>query len=77
LVADALLDSSGPGEIVLDPFLGNGTTLIAAEQTKRICRGLANDPCSVDTAIRRWQAFTGKAARHSATGRTFDDIAAL
>jgi hypothetical protein len=72
LIADALLDSSAPGEIVLDAFLGSGTALIAAEQTKRLYRGLARDPHSVDTAIRRWQAFTGKSAHHAATGRTFD-----
>jgi DNA modification methylase len=77
LVADALVDGSATGEIVLDPFLGTGTTLIAAERTKRVCRGLANDPRSVDAAIRWWQAFTGKDARHVATGRSFSDKAAL
>jgi hypothetical protein len=71
MVADAILDSTVPGEIVLDPFLGPGTTLIAAEQTKRVCRGLEADPRAVDVAIRRWQGFTGKPAYHSATRRTF------
>src|SRR5947208_15884018 len=54
LVADALRDCSSRGEIVLDAFLGSGTTLIAAERTGRNCRGLELDPAYVDTAIRRW-----------------------
>jgi DNA modification methylase len=72
LVADALRDCSGRGEIVLDGFLGSGTTLIAAERTGRICRGLELDPLYVDTAIRRWQAMTGKRARHAETDQPFD-----
>jgi len=74
LVADAIMDSTAAGEIVLDPFLGEGTTLIAAEQTKRVCRSVEVDPSAVDIAIRRWQAFTGKPAYHSATRRTFDEL---
>jgi DNA modification methylase len=74
LVADALLDSTARGEIVLDGFLGSGTTLIAAERVGRICRGLEIDPLYVDTAIRRWQADTGEAAQHANTGTTFDQI---
>jgi hypothetical protein len=74
LVADAILDSTASGEIVLDTFLGQGTTLIAAEQTKRVCRSVEVDPRAVDIAIRRWQAFTGKPAYHSATRRTFDEL---
>jgi len=72
LVADALRDCSGRGEIVLDGFLGSGTTLIAAERTGRICHGLELDPLYVDTAIRRWQALTGERARHAESGRLFD-----
>jgi len=75
LVADALRDSSGRGEIVLDAFLGSGTTLIAAERTGRICRGLELDPLYADTAIRRWQKLTGNAARRAGDHRTFDDLA--
>ena len=74
LVGDALLDSTDAGDIVLDAFLDSGTTLIAAERTKRVCRGLANNPRSVDTAIRRWQAFTGQAAHHAVNGRSFSDL---
>ena len=77
LVADALLDSTARGEIVLDPFLGSGTTLIAAERTGRRCYGIEIDPLYVDTVIRRWQAYTGEAARHAETRRSFDETAAL
>jgi DNA modification methylase len=76
LVADALLDCSARGDVVLDAFLGSGTTLIAAERTGRICRGLELDPIYVDTAIRRWQRHTGDFAILVANGKRFDDIAA-
>ena len=69
LVADAILDCSARGEIVLDAFLGSGTTVIAAERTGRRCYGLEIDPLYVDTIVRRWQAFTGDSARHAASGR--------
>lgn len=75
LVADALLDSSARGEIVLDTFLGSGTTLMAAERVGRICYGMEIDPLYVDTAIRRWQRHTGDHAIHIATGKSFDDVA--
>ncbi len=71
LVADAILDCSKRGDIVLDSFLGSGTTIIAAERTGRRCNGLEIDPRYVDTIIRRWQAFTGDRARHSSSGRNF------
>ena len=75
LIADALLDCSARGDRVLDPFLGSGSTLIAAERTGRICHGIEIDPLYVDTAIRRWQRHTGDYAVHAVTGRRFDDIA--
>jgi DNA modification methylase len=75
MVADAILDCSARGEIVLDAFLGSGTTVIAAERTGRRCCGSELDPCYVDTAIRRWQVLTGGKARHAASGRLFDDLA--
>ena len=75
LVADAILDCSARGEIVLDAFLGSGTTVIAAERIGRRCRGLELDPGYVDTAIRRWQTLTGDKARQADTGRYFDDLA--
>ena len=74
LVADALLDCSSRGDIVLDPFLGSGTTLMAAERTGRICRSLELDPVYVDTAIRRWQRVTGEAATLVVTGQSFEDL---
>ena len=74
LVADALLDASTRGDVILDAFLGSGTTLIAAERTGRICYGLELDPGYVDTAIRRWQTWTGQQARHARSGRGFDEL---
>jgi DNA modification methylase len=75
MVADAIRDCSARGEIVLDAFLGSGTTVIAAERTGRRCYALELDPGYVDTAIRRWQTLTGDKAWHAATGRSFDDLA--
>src|SRR5207244_5275702 len=75
LVADALMDCSARGEIVLDAFLGSGTTLIAAERTGRICRGLELDPVYVDTAVRRWQRATCERARHAEDGARVDELA--
>jgi DNA modification methylase len=75
MVADAILDGSARGDVVLDAFLGSGTTVIAAERTGRRCYALELDPGYVDAAIRRWQTLTGDKARHAATGRSFDDLA--
>ena len=75
MVADALLDCSARGEIVLDSFLGSGTTLIAAERVGRVCYSIEIDPLYVDTAIRRWQKHTGDHAVHGVTGKRFDEIA--
>ncbi len=74
LVADAILDCTSRGEIVLDVFLGSGTTLLAAERVGRVCYGMELDPLYVDTAIRRWQAMTGGKARHAVSGKLFDDL---
>jgi DNA modification methylase len=76
MVADAILDCSARDDLVLDAFLGSGTTLIAAERTGRRCYGLELDPLYVDTIVRRWQALTGGSARHALSGRSFDDLAA-
>lgn len=76
LVMDALLDCSNRGDFVLDCFLGSGTTLLAAERTGRICRGMELDPLYVDTAIRRWQNLTGRAAIRVADGKLFGNIEA-
>lgn len=76
LVADALLDCTARGEIVLDPFLGSGSTLIAAQRVGRLCRGMELDPLYVDVAIRRWQRHTGETAVHAVTGKRFNDVEA-
>jgi DNA modification methylase len=73
LVADALLDCSARGQIVLDSFLGSGSTLIAAERVGRICYGIEIDPLYVDTAVRRWQRHTGENAVHMRSGKTFHE----
>lgn len=73
LVADAILDCSVRGDIVLDAFLGSGTTLIAAERVGRRCFGLELDQLYVDTTIRRWQSLTGDTARHAGSGQSFDE----
>jgi len=74
LVADAILDSSNRGDVVLDPFCGSGTTLLAAEKTGRRARCMEIDVHYVDAAIRRWEAFTGAAARHGESGHTFQEM---
>jgi DNA modification methylase len=76
MVADAILDCSARGDIVLDSFLGSGTTVIAAERTGRRCYGMELDPLHVDTGLHRWQTLTGGTARHAVSGRSFDDLAA-
>jgi DNA modification methylase len=75
LIADALLDCTARSAVVLDPFLGSGSTLIAAERVGRTCRGIELDPVYVDLAIRRWQRFTGGDAVHAASGERFDELA--
>lgn len=76
MVADAILDCSAPGDLVLDNFLGSGSTLIAAEQTRRLCRGIELDPGYIDTAIRRWQKLTGRDAVHAGSKLSFDHLTA-
>ncbi len=71
MIADALLDSSNRGDVVLDPFLGSGATLMAAERTGRRCFGLELDRLYVDVIVRRWQAYGGDVARHTVTGASF------
>jgi DNA modification methylase len=71
-----ILNNSSPGQAVYDPFLGSGTTLIAAETTGRACFAIEIDPIYVDVAVRRWQAFTGVPATLLTNRRTFDVVAA-
>lgn len=75
MLADILRDCTKRGDLVIDTFLGSGSTLIAAEETGRACVGTELDPYFVDVTIRRWQAVTGRDAIHIGTGRRFDDMA--
>jgi ParB-like chromosome segregation protein Spo0J len=75
LVADALKDCSRRSGLVLDPFCGSGTILIAAERVGRKARALEIDPTYVDVAVRRWQAYTGKSAILAGSGETFETTA--
>ena len=76
MVADAVLDCSQRGGIVLDAFCGSGTILIAAEKTGRRARAIELDPTYCDTAVRRWQVYAKDDAILEATGETFDAAAA-
>jgi len=71
-----MLNNSEAGQFVYDPFLGSGTTLIAAEVTGRICLAIELDPLYVDVSIRRWEAFTGRKAKLAGEQACFEDVAA-
>ena len=70
-----IVNNSRPGQLVYDPFLGSGTSLIAAEMTGRRCCGLEISPAYVDVVVQRWQDFTGRAAIHHTSGQTFAERA--
>lgn len=72
LVADAIAESSAPGGIILDPNIGGGATLLAAEETGRICHAIGSDPHQIDRVIRNWQQLTSTRAVHADIGRSFD-----
>ena len=76
MIADAIRDCSGRNDIILDPFMGSGTTILAAERVGRRGYGVEIDPLFVDVAVRRWQSYTKKDAVLESTGQTFDDIQA-
>jgi DNA modification methylase len=76
LVSDAIKDCTRRGDVVLDTFCGSGTTILAAERVGRNARALEIEPRFVDVAIRRWQAFTRRDARHAESGLSFDEVAA-
>ena len=73
LIADLIRDCSRRNGLILDPFGGSGTTILAAERTGRIARVAELDPLYVDLAIRRWQKVTGLRARHAETSLAFVD----
>jgi DNA modification methylase len=68
-----IVNNSRPGQVIYDPFLGSGTSLIAAEITGRVCHGIELNPLYVDVVVRRWQDCTGRAARHQVSGQSFND----
>ena len=74
LVSDSIKDCSNRGDTILDPFLGSGTTVIAAEKSGRVCFGMEIDPKYSDLVVRRWQNFTCGHATHAVSGRLFDDV---
>lgn len=74
MLKDAILDVSKRGDIILDSFLGSGSTLIAAEQTGRICFGLEYEPMYVDTAVRRYREIFGQDAILESTGEHYSDL---
>ncbi|WP_375202096.1 site-specific DNA-methyltransferase [Hyphococcus sp.] len=75
MVADAILDASGRGDIVLDPFVGSGTTILAAERTGRHAAAMEINPAYVDLAIRRYEAATNKVAILTGMRKSFEEVA--
>ena len=76
MLKDAILDVSKRGDIVLDSFLGSGSTLIAAQQVGRICYGIEFEPLYIDTTIRRFKELFKTDAIHEVSGRTYSDLLA-
>ncbi|MCK4820716.1 site-specific DNA-methyltransferase, partial [bacterium] len=77
MIADIILDASKPDEVVLDGFLGSGTTLLAAEQTGRVCYGAEIEPKYVEVCIARFQAISDEPVIHLETGLTFEELKQL
>lgn len=75
MIADALRDVTKRGQLVIDTFLGSGSTLMAAQETGRICHAVELDPLYVDVAVRRWQNATGRDAVVIGTNERFNDAA--
>jgi len=74
MIADAIRDVTKRGDLILDPFGGSGTALIAAERTGRRARVVEIDPYYCDVAIRRWESFSGKQAVLAQTDESFEDV---
>jgi DNA modification methylase len=74
MIADAILDCSARGDIVLDNFSGVGSTILAAEKVGRICYAIEIDPWYVDAAVKRWEKHTGERAVCAVTGQCFDQV---
>ena len=77
LVADAIKDCSRRGAVILDPFGGSGTTMIAAQKSGRLGRLIECDPAYCDVILQRFEAMTGTSAILARTGQTFEDVAAI
>jgi DNA modification methylase len=75
LVADVLKDASRRGDLVLDPFAGSGTTIVAAEKTGRTACAIEIDPTYADVTVERWQSYTGKSALCAVSGVPFEQLA--
>ena len=69
-------NNSSPGQAVYEPFMGSGTTLIAAEMSGRVCYGIELNPAYVDVAVQRWQQFTGETAVLEISGEAFEEMRA-
>jgi len=76
LMRRPILNHTKKGDVVYDPFLGSGSTMMAAEVTERVCYGIDIDPRYVDVAILRWQEFTGQRATLEASHQTFEQVKA-
>jgi len=76
MLEDALIDLTNRGDLVLDPFLGSGSTLVAAENSGRVCRGVELNPLFIDVIIRRYEALTRATAVLADTGEPFATLAA-
>jgi len=76
LMRRPILNYTKRGELIYDPFLGSGTSMLAAETTGRVCYGIDLDPKFVDVIVERWEKYTGKSATLESYGRTFEEIAA-
>ncbi|MEI8390221.1 MAG: DNA methyltransferase [bacterium] len=74
MVKDAILDVTARNDIVLDAFLGSGTTLIAAEKSGRVCYGIELEALYIDTTIRRWESLTGSSALNLSSGKTYREL---
>jgi DNA modification methylase len=74
LMRRPILNHTERGDLVYDPFLGSGTTLIAAELLERVCYGIDIDPRYVDVIVRRWEQIAGKQATLADDGRTFEQV---
>jgi DNA modification methylase len=71
-----ILNNSSPGQAVYEPFMGSGTTLIAAETTGRSCYGIELNPAYIDVIVERWQNLTGQTAVLDGDGRSFAELQA-